>query len=637
MIPGGHSTTPPVRRYVAVCLSAAVALSLAGCSTLRHSPPVPPSPTPTAAAFLTAWSQRSWVAMARLVKDPPTDLAASNSAALRTLHVTATSYDLGALHVTGVTAVAPVTESLTLAGFGRWTIRTALSLALVGNHWKIIWTPATIDPALGSAGHFAFRYTWPPRAAVLAADGTPISPSVPTSVVVGLYGSYIKSPTTLLRALTRAGASSRSAKSAITAAAASPGTFEPVFTVRWLVYERIQAALYPVPGVFFHAVGGNRTSTPAPLVGIVGSLGAITKSQLKHLGAPYTATSVVGQGGIEQADERRLAGSPGAVISAVAPSGKARRLATFPAKRGRAVRTTINLTIEQDAANALATAPNEAALVAIDVRTGEIVAAANTSQGSDLALEGEQPPGSTMKMITSTALIDKGLTPESPATCPSVINVDGENLHNAEANEGSVPNLLTAFTVSCNTAFIGLTMANLDYRSLHEAASLFRIGGKWNPGLPVFTGSVPVNDGQTDLAASAIGQGRVVLNPLDLAMVAADLDTGIVRLPWIAVGAPTEHAHTSRLADNLVSDLHEMMLSVVQSGTAAGTGLPQGTYAKTGTAEYGTTTPLSLDAWLAGFNGDIAFAMVDVDSPGDGGPVDGPVVAKFLDALGPTS
>jgi len=29
--------------------------------------------------------------------------------------------------------------------------------------------------------------------------------------------------------------------------------------------------------------------------------------------------------------------------------------------------------------------------------------------------------------------------------------------------------------------------------------------------------------------------------------------------------------------------------------------------------------------------------MVDVDSPGDGGPVDGPIVAKFLDALGPTT
>jgi cell division protein FtsI/penicillin-binding protein 2 len=177
-------------------------------------------------------------------------------------------------------------------------------------------------------------------------------------------------------------------------------------------------------------------------------------------------------------------------------------------------------------------------------------------------------------------------------------------------------------------------MANLNYTSLHDAASLYHLGGTWDPGLPVFTGSVPIDDGQTDLAAAAIGQARVVLNPLDLAMVAADIDTGTVRLPWISAGAPTERAATSRLPSNLVSDLHEMMLSVVENGTAAGTGLPPGTYAKTGTAEYGTSSPLLLDAWLAGFNGNIAFAMIDVDAPGDGGPVCGPIVARFLNSLG---
>jgi membrane peptidoglycan carboxypeptidase len=83
-----------------------------------------------------------------------------------------------------------------------------------------------------------------------------------------------------------------------------------------------------------------------------------------------------------------------------------------------------------------------------------------------------------------------------------------------------------------------------------------------------------------------------------------------------------------------VQNLHTMMASVVSSGTAAGTGLPSGTYAKTGTAEYGTTKPLKLDAWLVGFHGNIAFAALVVDSPGDGGPTCGPIVAKFLNALG---
>jgi cell division protein FtsI/penicillin-binding protein 2 len=238
-----------------------------------------------------------------------------------------------------------------------------------------------------------------------------------------------------------------------------------------------------------------------------------------------------------------------------------------------------------------------------------------------------------MKVVTSTALINSGLTPSSPATCPPVINVDGENFHNDSASE-SADSLLQAFTVSCNTAFIGLTMAHLDYSSLHAAAASYDIGGRWNPGLPVFTGSVPICVGQTDLAASAIGQSRVVLSPLDLAMVAADLDTSTVREPFVVEGAGDEHAPTTPVPASLDSDLHEMMLSVVEDGTASGVGLPLGTYAKTGTAEYGNSTPLSIDAWLMGFNGDIAFAMIDVDAPGDGGPTDGPIVASFLDALG---
>jgi membrane peptidoglycan carboxypeptidase len=75
-----------------------------------------------------------------------------------------------------------------------------------------------------------------------------------------------------------------------------------------------------------------------------------------------------------------------------------------------------------------------------------------------------------------------------------------------------------------------------------------------------------------------------------------------------------------------------MMADVVARGTAAGKGLPPGTYAKTGTAEYGTGSPPPTDAWLIGFNGDIAFAVLVVDG-GYGGPTCGPIAARFLDIL----
>lgn len=596
-----------------------------------------PDPAPTVAAFVAAWSHRDWAAMAALVEHPPADFASLNAGVLTDLGATSASYSAGTAQTAsgGTRAAAPVTETYHLPVLGAWTVHGTLSLVLLHGKWKVAWSPAAIDPALGKGGHFTVRFDWPARAAVLAADGTPISPSSPTSVVVGLEGQYLKDTTTLTRDLVAAGAPAASVASAIAAAHTAPTAFEAVFTVSWSRYEQLRPTLYPIPGVFFRAQGGSGSSAPAPLAAIVGTLGAISKTELRKLGAPYTADSVVGQSGIEQLDERQLAGTPGVAISVVGPTGNTlRTLVDVPPKPGAPVRTTIDLAVEQDAASALASAPNLAALVAIDARTGRVLAAANTSQGEDLALEGEQPPGSTMKMITSTALIEKGLTPESAATCPPVVVVDGESLHNDSPDE-SAPNLLAAFTVSCNTAFIGLTMANLGDTSLHAAAAQYGLGGTWNPGAPAFTGSVPVNDGQTDLAASAIGQSRVVMNPLDLAMVAADIDTGTERLPWIAQGAPTEHAATSSLPANVVPDLHEMMLSVVQHGTASGVGLPAGTYAKTGTAEYGSGSGsnLLIDAWLAGFNGNVAFAMVVVDAPGDGGPIDGPIVAKFLNGL----
>ena len=75
------------------------------------------------------------------------------------------------------------------------------------------------------------------------------------------------------------------------------------------------------------------------------------------------------------------------------------------------------------------------------------------------------------------------------------------------------------------------------------------------------------------------------------------------------------------------------MADVAATGTAANQGLPSGTYAKRRTAEYGAGAFLPADAWLIGFNGDIAVAALVVDD-GNGGPTCGPIVARFLDALG---
>jgi cell division protein FtsI/penicillin-binding protein 2 len=363
----------------------------------------------------------------------------------------------------------------------------------------------------------------------------------------------------------------------------------------------------------------------------------VTAQELGQLGAPYDAQSDVGQTGLEQADERQLAGTPGATVAVVSKTGAdVATLATLPAHAGTPVSTTIDPSVQRAAEAALAGENKSAALVAVNASTGAILAAVSVNSGGfDQAIDGGFPPGSTFKVITSSALIGRGLTPQSAASCPGTATVDGEVFHNAEG-EAPVSNLLQAFTESCNTAFIGLATDHLTASDFPSTAAMFGLGKSLRIGLTAFSGSVPQPKDEADLAATSIGQGRVLVSPLNMAMVAAATDTGTVRVPQLALGSSGSSDAGSpdgQLSPAVVSDLHEMMASVVSRGTAAGQGLPSGTYAKTGTAEYGTTSPLKIDAWLMGFKGNIAFAALVVNSGGNGGPTCGPIVAKFLDGL----
>ena len=120
-----------------------------------------------------------------------------------------------------------------------------------------------------------------------------------------------------------------------------------------------------------------------------------------------------------------------------------------------------------------------------------------------------------------------------------------------------------------------------------------------------------------------------------MASVAAAIDSGRVIAPRLVSGAKDDRIVPMTLPANVAGDLRAMMGHVVQSGTAAGAGLPAGTHAKTGTAQYGPSGAPRLDGWLMGYRGDVAFAIVTQDTGGvDGGPIDGPIIARFLDRLG---
>jgi cell division protein FtsI/penicillin-binding protein 2 len=607
------------------------AAMLAACSSA-------PGPQDVAQSYLADWASKNWPGMRALADSPPADFTAENAAALTDLGARTASYRAGRLTVTGSTAREPVTEGIPIAGVGTIAIKTSLRLTDASGRWLVDWSPATIAPQLTKPGDkLSLQVTWPSRAQILGSGGAPLTTQAPM-VTVGVEGQRIKKPAQVRAALLTAGATKQAIDSALTGAKSEPTWFEPVFTISWKRYQQLKPTIYPIPGTVFETIHERAPITPG-LDYVVGSVGPVTAQQLHDLGAPYTAQSVVGQTGLELADQKQLAGHPGATVTAVsAAGGSIATVAAIRPKPGTPVQTSINPAVQQAAETALASVHKSAALVAVNASTGQVLASVSVpgSAGFNLALDGAFPPGSSFKVLTSTALIEHGLRPSSPATCPSQITVDGEVFHNAEGT-APISDLLHAFAESCNTAFIGLATRHLTAADFTRTAALYRLGTTPQLGLPAFGGSVPAPSDEADLAATAIGQGRVLVSPLDMAMVAAAVDTGQVRAARLVTGAPDDSVRPASLPARVVPYLHEMMAQVVATGTASGKGLPAGTYAKTGTAQYGHGNPLPTDAWLIGFNNDvfasdIAFAMVTVDG-GEGGPTDGPVVAKFLDLL----
>jgi len=609
---------------------ALLAASLAACGSGS------PSPSASVTRFLHAWASRDWRAMRRLVDRPSSTFTATNAEALADLGVRRATYITGRVAQRGQSATVPVTERLDLAGFGPLTVHTTLHLRLREGRWLIEWTPETIDPHLTPGGHFAVTTTWPARAQIRGAGGVPLTTQA-RQVIVGVEGLRIKHPGSLAATLRAAGATASTVTTALAQAKANPTYFVPVFTVSWARYLELRPSIYPIPGTVFQVTYARQAITPGLAAHLVGRVGPITAQELSQLGAPYDASSIVGQTGLEQVAQSQLAGRPGYTITVVSSrDATLSTLAVVPSKPGRALETSIDPRIQRAAEAALAGVRKPAALVAVWASTGQILASVSdpASDAFDQALDGAFPPGSTFKTITSTALIDHGLSPHSPASCPPTITIDREVFHNAEG-DAPVANLAKAFTESCNTAFIALATQNLDDASLPAAAARYGIGTTPGMGLPAFGGRVPTPTSPRQIAQTAIGQAGVVVSPLDMAMVAADIDVGTVHEPRLVDRAPDDSAPTHRLAPSLVNDLHQMMADVVADGTAAGQGLPPGTYAKTGTAEYGTGNPLPLDAWLIGFNGDIAFAVLVVNG-GYGGPTCGPIAATFLRAVGTT-
>jgi transpeptidase family protein/MecA-like transpeptidase family protein/penicillin-binding protein len=400
----------------------------------------------------------------------------------------------------------------------------------------------------------------------------------------------------------------------------------------------VLSAVWPARGQVLGADGTVLSSPQAiaqsgSLSLLTGDVVAATAEQAKALGAPYQKGDLIGQGGIEQAYQARLAGRPALVIRIEGPGKKVDATAArFPATPGRSVQTSVDMRYQLAAAHAVAAVATtkKIDMVVLQPSTGRVLAVIERPGGYDRALQGIFPPGSTFKIVTASALTKKGLRPSTTVQCPPTVDIGGRTFHNFDNEHLGATTLLNAFAVSCNTTFAMLASQHLTGAALRSMAEEFGFNQKPALGIPAVLGRFSTPHQPVDLAADAFGQGTDLVSPLSQATAAAAIEDGAWRPPQLVVNpAPPQTAQPHKLSPALLDSLRPMMRAVVTRGTAAGVGFPPGVYGKTGTAEYGSGPNPPSHAWFIGYRGDLAFAVL-VEGGGVGADASAPIASAFL-------
>ncbi|WP_205696206.1 penicillin-binding protein 2 [Conexibacter sp. SYSU D00693] len=284
----------------------------------------------------------------------------------------------------------------------------------------------------------------------------------------------------------------------------------------------------------------------------------------------------------------------------------------------------------------------------------------NTDQDAPLlnrATQSTYVPGSTMKVVTAIAAIDSGrFTPDSVVDGSNLREFSGTPLANFGGRDWGPVNLTTALTNSVNTAWASVaeklgkeTMQRymerlgfgedppLDYPDAQMAPSGAYRGGKLIPATSRFV----------DIGRLAIGQDRLLVTPLQMAMVSAAVANGGTLMeprlvdkvvdPDGRTKEELEPEEMGRVMSGASADaVRDMMGNVVRegSGTAAALeGIEVG--GKTGTAEVRESCPNQV--WFIGFaplrNPRVAVAATIECTQGTGGEVAAPIAKAVMQEL----
>ncbi len=406
------------------------------------------------------------------------------------------------------------------------------------------------------------------------------------------------------------------------------GPFQIVPVASGLKYEQFAAVsvrLPELPGVVPQR-GFSRYYPTGPSVGhLLGYVGAPSREEYEADPSPLMLTPgfKVGKDGLEQQFEQELRGEPGARRSEVTASGRiVRDLETREDIQGDAVRLTIDGPLQDYAARRIGL--ESGSVVVLDCLTGDIMCMASMpsfdpnsfSDGigrveyqmlsendrvplRNKVLKGLYPPGSTVKPMVAMSFLEAGLDPEASVNCSGGLRVGNRVFHCwKRGGHGSV-NMAKGIYQSCDVYFYHFAQ-QLGMDVIADMAHRCGLGAQFP--LPVtsqFYGTVPdpawklAKYGREwqafDTVNATIGQGYMLFNPLQLAVMSARLATGNVIMPRLRLDGSKPKFDSMNFHGDHVHVIQKAMSDVVNGpGTAGRARLPIDNVlmaGKTGTAQ----------------------------------------------------
>ncbi len=683
------------------CSPAAIDITLPEYSeTLTNSPEVQPA----AQAYLEAWKNKDYPAMYRSLTSvsqsaiSETEFTNHYQSINDEMLLTDIGWEFLSVLVNETKAQVLYRITLTSGLVNSVTRDTGMTLSLENGEWRVQWDDAMILPELVGENYLYMDqegYT-PTRANIYDRYAHALVAQT-DAVAVGLYPDQIN-PEQADQLLTElenlTGLSKEKIRSLYANVPQGSGWYIPVSEVPAERANEFTEALSGFSGLVLEPYRARFYSDNGVAPHVIGYTGMISEDEFAVLRQKgYKADERLGKSGLEKWGESYLSGKRGGELYVFNGQGQpVTRLAEAPASPGEAIYTTLDRDFQLAVQQAIS--GFRGAVVVLEKDTGRVVAMVS-SPGFDpnafepsnfnseslmnllndssqpllnRATQGLYPLGSVFKTITMAAGIESGrYTPESTYNCGYIFEELGPDsplydwtyqfyLQDGKTKPSGPLTLSQGLMRSCNPWFyhIGLDLFENGLKSfMPDLAAEFGLGRRTGiTGIDEESGYVPEPRTEYDATNLGIGQGDLLVTPLQVANFIAALGNGgtlyrpqIVEAVLSPNGDPSfmfapEPVGKLPVKPETLKAIQDAMVGVVRSTRPVGTawhqftGLDINVAGKTGTATSGSGAP---HAWFAGYTfedrpdrPDIAVAVV-LENAGEGSAYAAPVFRRIIE------